>query len=314
MYSRWVFCCADSCYGYDRMLTLKKIDTKNNMIEPDDPTQSSPLLLRLQAIDGSLTKSEAVIAQWLGRNEATLGLETGATIAAKTGVSEITVSRFLRRLGYRGMAALREDLLTRGTAQLNGSDLYLRLLDGEIGTLIRRDAEAVLAIGTQVARPEWDQAIEAIHSADEVYVTGFQTVRGAAEDFSRRLTIIRNRVTFLVAHDSGLAEWLPGSPVKRCLILIDTVPYAREAESIVRLARSAGITVVVITEELNTWAAAHTPFVFFVVSKVHAYVESSGPLASLLSLVVHSIAARDPETAKARLAAWPALLRELGLF
>ncbi len=72
--------------------------------------------------------------------------------------------------------------------------------------------------------------------------------------------------------------------------------------------------VVVITEELNTWAAAYTPLVFFVVSKVHAYVESSGPLASLLSLVTHSVAARDPETAKARLAAWPALLRELGLF
>ncbi|MEO8242708.1 MAG: MurR/RpiR family transcriptional regulator [bacterium] len=284
------------------------------MNDSDGPTPVSPLLLRLKAAEGDLTKSEAVLAQWFGRNESTLGLETGATIAAKTGVSEITVSRFLRRLGYRGMAALREDLQTRGTAQLNGSEFYLRLLDGELGTLIRRDAEAVLAIGTQVARPEWEQAIEAIHSADAVYVTGFQTVRGAAEDFRRRLAIIRDHVTFVAAHDSGLAEWLPGRHANRCLILIDTVPYARETEPIVRLAKTAGMKVVVITEELNTWAAAYTPLVFFVVSKVHAYVESSGPLASLLSLVTHSVAARDPETAKARLAAWPTLLRELGLF
>jgi len=54
--------------------------------------------------------------------------------------------------------------------------------------------------------------------------------------------------------------------------------------------------------------------VFFVSSKAHAYVESSGPLASLLSLVTHSVAAQDPARAKARLAAWPALLRELALF
>lgn len=284
------------------------------MTQSANPATPSPLLLRLQAVEGELTKSEAVIAQWLSRNEATLGLETGATIAAKTGVSEITVSRFLRRLGYRGIAALKEDLQARGAAQLSGSDLYLRLLDGEMGTLIRRDAEAVLAIGTQVARPEWAAAMAAIHAADEVFVTGFQTVKGAAEDFSRRLSIIRDGVRFVTAHDSGLAEWLPGPARQRCLILIDTVPYAREAEPVVRMAVAAGMQVIVVTEELNTWAAAHTPFVFFVVSKVHAYVESSGPLASLLSLITHSVAARDPVSAKARLAAWPALLRELNLF
>ncbi|MFT4151503.1 MAG: MurR/RpiR family transcriptional regulator [Paracoccaceae bacterium] len=284
------------------------------MNDSAEPASPSPLVLRLQAIEGELTKSEAVIAQWLTRNEAVLGLETGATIAAKTGVSEITVSRFLRRLGYRGIAALKEEFQARGAVQLSGGDLYLRLLDGEMGTLIRRDAEAVLAIGTQVARPEWGQAMAAIHAADEVFVTGFQTVKGAAEDFSRRLSIIRDGVRFVTAHDSGLAEWLPGRPQGRCLILIDTVPYAREAEPVVKLAVAAGMQVVVVTEELNTWAAAHTPFVFFVVSKVHAYVESSGPLASLLSLITHSVAACDPASARARLAAWPALLRELNLF
>lgn len=284
------------------------------MMETEKPLPPSPLRLRLQAVGGELTKSEAVIAQWLTLNEATLGLETGATIAARTGVSEITVSRFLRRIGYRGMAALKEDLQARGAAQLSGGDYYTQLPEGEVGALIRRDAEAVLAIGAQVTRPEWVLAIDAIHGADEVFVTGFQTVKGAAEDFSRRLSIIRDRVRFVAAHESGLAEWIPGRLSNCCLILIDTVPYAREAEPMVRLAALAGMKVIVITEELNTWAAAHTPLVFFVVSKVHAYVESSGPLASLLSVVTHSVAARDPEAAQARLAGWPALLRELGIF
>ncbi|PYF08168.1 RpiR family transcriptional regulator [Rhodobacter viridis] len=285
------------------------------MTDRSEPQSPSPLLLRLQAVEGSLTKSEAVLAQWLTRNEAALGLETGATIAAKTGVSEITVSRFLRRLGYRGMAALKEDLLERGAAQLPGADLGLRLLDGEMGTLIRRDAEAVLALAAQVARPEWAEAVAAIHAADGVFVTGFQTVKGAAADFARRLSILRDRVRFVAAHDSGLAEWLAPDPAEtRCLILIDIIPYAREAEPLVRLARAQGMAVVVLTDELNTWAAALTPHVFFVSSKAHAYVESSGPLASLLSLVTHSVAAQDPARAKARLAAWPALLRELALF
>ena len=72
--------------------------------------EDSPLAARLRSISGGLTKSEAIIAQWLILNEATLGLETGASIAAKTGVSEITVSRFLKRAGYKGLAGLKEDL------------------------------------------------------------------------------------------------------------------------------------------------------------------------------------------------------------
>ncbi|GAB1363046.1 MurR/RpiR family transcriptional regulator [Rhodobacter sp.] len=284
------------------------------MIDNLKAPELSPLAVRINAVDGVLTRSETVLAQWLRLNEAALAMETGATIAAKTGLSEITVSRFLRRLGYKGITALKEDLRDGASARLGGSDLYLRLMDSELGTLIRRDAEAVLAIGNQIARPEWQEAVAAIHAADEVFVTGFQTVKGAAEDFSRRLAIIRPGVRFLAAHESGLAEWITAPAAQGCLILIDTVPYAREAEAIVRLARRSGMAVVVITEELNTWAAAHTPFVFFVVNEVRAYVESSGPLVSLLSVLIHAVAAQSPETAKARLAAWPGLLRELNLF
>jgi DNA-binding MurR/RpiR family transcriptional regulator len=55
----------------------------------DLPTQpeESPLAARLRSISGGLTKSEAVIAQWLVLNEATLGLESGSSVAAKTGVA-----------------------------------------------------------------------------------------------------------------------------------------------------------------------------------------------------------------------------------
>jgi DNA-binding MurR/RpiR family transcriptional regulator len=278
------------------------------------PSTASPLGRRLQSIEGQLTKSEAVVAQWLSRNEAGLGPETGASIATKTGVSEITVSRFLRRLGYQGLSALKEDMQSAGTAQIAVSEMYLRLLDGEIGTLIRRDAEAMLAIASQVSRPEWEAAVTVIQKADDLFVTGFQSVKGVAEDFTRRLSIVRDQVNFLSAHDAGLAEWITKSDRRRCLILIDTVPYAREAEPIVKLAVAAGMDVVVVTDELNTWAATHSPFVFFVTSKIGTFVESTGPLASILNLITHAVAALDPEGSRKRLAAWYDVLRELGLF
>ncbi|MCU0827439.1 MAG: MurR/RpiR family transcriptional regulator [Tabrizicola sp.] len=279
---------------------------------PSESTDLSPLKLRLQAIDGDLTRSEAMLAQWLTLNEAVIGLETGASIAAKTRVSEITVSRFLRRLGYKGLSALKAELQSSAAASLPTVS-SIRLLDGETGDLIRRDAEAVLALSDQVARPEWVQAIAAIQQASHVYVTGFQTVRGVAEDFARRLAIVRSAVQFLSPHDGGLAEWI-AAPPGALMFLVDTIPYAREAEPVVAQASRSGMVVVVATDELNTWAAAHTPFVFHVAAKSGAFVESTGPLASLLNLVTHAVAALDPERAKARLNVWPGLIRDLQLF
>lgn len=274
----------------------------------------SPIVLRLEAISSTLTKSEEVLGQWLTMNASGLSIETGASIAARTGLSEITVSRFLRRLGYRGLAGLKEEMRAWEATQGAGVDTYIRLLEGEMASLIRRDAEAVLALSAQVARPEWARAVDALHQADEVFVTGFQSVKGAAEDFCRRLMIVRERVRFLSAQDTGLAEWLSVHDGRRCLLLIDTVPYAQEAERIVQLAREGGMSVVVVTDELNTWAIKNTDLVFFVTSKVGTFVESTGPLASLLNLMLHAVAERDPENAKRRLAAWPGILRRLALF
>ena len=64
------------------------------MTDPVPADEEPPLIARLRAILPELTKSEARIAQWLMLNLASAGMETGASIAAKTGVSEITVSRF----------------------------------------------------------------------------------------------------------------------------------------------------------------------------------------------------------------------------
>jgi DNA-binding MurR/RpiR family transcriptional regulator len=277
-----------------------------------------PISARLQAVEGKLTHSDERIATWLRLNEATLALETGASIAAKTGVSEITVSRFLRRIGFRGMAELKAELGSpAANLQIHAVERFMRLLDGELGALLKRDADAILGLGAQIARPEWGQAIDIIDRADEVFVTGFQTVRGLAEDFARRLGIVRGSVRFLSAHDGGLVEWVPSrrrGDEAKALVLVDMLPYAREAEVVVRTARSLGIEVVVITDELNSWAGAHTPYVFHAATKAGAFLESTGPLATLLNLVTHAVAGRDPEKAHQRIASWPSVLRELGLY
>ncbi|MFA9230721.1 MAG: MurR/RpiR family transcriptional regulator [Microgenomates group bacterium] len=285
---------------------------------PPEPFDGSPLAARLRGLSGDLTKSEAIIAQWLTLNEATLGLETGASVAAKTGVSEITVSRFLKRAGFKGLQGLKEDLQAELVhAHISPGERYFRLLEGEIGAILKRDAEAVLTLAQEVDKPVWPLAIDAIASADEVFVVGFQTVRGIAEDFTRRLSIVRGSVRFLSPHDGGLVEWIPSfrrADEKRCLVLVDMAPYAREALPIVQAARRLGIAVVVVTDELNTWAVRETPFVFHVTTKVDAFLESTGPMTTLMNVFIHAVAEKAPEKARKRIKDWPPIMRDLKIY
>lgn len=284
---------------------------------PSQPGES-PLAARLRSISGGLTKSDAIIAQWLVLNEATLGLESGASVAAKTGVSEITVSRFLKRAGFKGLQGLKEDLQAALVhAHVSPSDRYFRLLDGEIGAILKRDADAVLALAQEVEKPAWSRAIDAVAAADEVFVLGFQTIRGIAEDFARRLSIVRGSVRLLSPHDGGLVEWIPSfrrAEEKRCLVMIDMAPYAREALPILQTARHMGMEVVVVTDELNTWASAETPFVFHVTTKVDAFLESTGPMTTLMNVMIHEVAGRAPDKARKRIKDWPPIMRGLGLY
>ncbi|WP_134681791.1 MurR/RpiR family transcriptional regulator [Paracoccus ravus] len=288
------------------------------MTKPTEPLPASRFSARLHEILPMLSKSEARIAQFLLLNQSDLGDETGASVASKSGVSQITVSRFLRRIGYKGISALRDELRAdRVEAQVSGKDRQLSLLPGDLSGIIAREAEAVIGLAAQLSRPEWAIAIQALCQRDIVYVAGFQTIRGLSEDFARRLGITRGMVQMLSPHDTGLSEWIshPGE-VRRSavLVLVDIVPYARDAAALARICKRKGIDLIVVSDEFNNWAYAETPLVFHAATKAGAFLESTGPLASLLNLMLHCVASGNPEQTRHRLEAWPGLFKEFDLY
>ena len=60
----------------------------------------------------SLTKSEKAVANYMLAHLKSLPYETAASIADSAGVSPMTVSRFLRGLGYKALSELKAQLRT----------------------------------------------------------------------------------------------------------------------------------------------------------------------------------------------------------
>ncbi len=281
----------------------------------NDSQNNLPLPKRLEAILPDLGRAEAKIARILLNSEATAVFETGASLARKAEVSEITVSRLLRRLGFRGMKGLREAQREQvSTHALEIKERTANLLDGTLGAAIKREAEAVLELGAQIARPEWELSLDAIASAEDVYVTGFQMVRGLAEDFARRASIIRDRVRFISANDGAMAEWTMSPYGAGTLIIIDTLPYANSAETVAMLAKDKGMQIIYITDEANNAAYDHTDLVLHCKARNGLFIESVGGLGALMAFLLHALAERNPVNVQQRLRDWDAMVGKLEIF
>ena len=276
---------------------------------------------KLRSALPDLPRLEAQVAQYMALNIGDLSFETGVSIAEKVGVSEVTVSRLLRRLKYQGMRGLkrelRDELFKR--EPIEKDDGEIPEVPDEMTRHMDLEYKALSEIYQQSASPMWSQLVQSIVEVDEVYVTGFQAVRGMAEDCARRLGMTRKNVRFLTAHDGMLTEWLNWGDDKseapsRCLILIDVVPYAREASILSKLCSKDGHSLVVFTDEMCHWAKNHTDMVVYASTRTGLIFESTVAIAAALNLMVNAVAGQYSTTLNERLDQWKTYTRTLKLF
>jgi len=268
-----------------------------------------------QSLPG-LPKQEAKVAQFILLNVQTIGPETGKSLAQRIGVSEITVGRLMRRLGYNGTKHLK-DLLREHFAIGGASISPSTDIDRKMSQVMEAELSAIRTVFQQTGNEHWDIAKKLIAKSERVFVTGFQSVRGLAEDFTRRLSIARPNVQYLSPHDGMLGEWLDSASRDRTnelLIIVDVVPYAGEGQELTKIAKQQGRSVVVVSDEFCHWSSKLADACLYAPSNTGLFLESTLGLNVTLALLVDSAAHASHASAKKRLSSWKKNARRLKLF
>ena len=121
---------------------------------------------RLMLAAESGTPSERMLAHYLASNLPSLPFETAATVAAKVGVSEASVGRFCRSIGYRHLkdlkSSLQVDLGER--AWLIGDrlqDFHQRSQKGnaELARALEREVAALVTVYELAATPDFTDPV-----------------------------------------------------------------------------------------------------------------------------------------------------------
>lgn len=280
---------------------------------------SATTIRKLQSLLPELTATEARIAHFIIGHIEQIPFETGSSLARKVSVSEISVSRFLRRAGYKSISGLKLELKVEAVNEKHFADdsktsdlpdIYAEVRENEIRSIERLFVEFKYA--------PWLELVQTAASAEQVFVTGFQALRGTAEDFSRRLALARDNVRFMSAHDDMLGEWLSfigdSRPKPYVLILIDGVPYANDGLKVAEIAKENGLKVIVISDEFCDWAHDVADHTMFAASGSGLFLESTVALTLILNVLVDAVARCNPDNSTLRLDRWQILMRRLNIF
>jgi DNA-binding MurR/RpiR family transcriptional regulator len=125
-----------------------------------------------------LTKSEKRIASYLRKNLDDCAFLSAAEVADRLGVSEATVVRFARNMGYGSYPSLREDLQENFRKRITHSSRLRSKLDDlrQAGDIFEKLTVSEIDYLTQaletVNRGQLHQAVELLKERDRIYVFG----------------------------------------------------------------------------------------------------------------------------------------------
>lgn len=262
----------------------------------------------IQSRSADLSTAEQAVAEHLAAHPEQLPFETAESIGKRLGVSAMTVGRTLKALGYQGLGDLRAEMRTempdarrapwvkRGAATAAQVPKNL-----ERARAMRAELEAVESVHALAETPRWQQAVEAIATADQVFVAGFQTERGLAIAFADQLAYVRPRVRYLSVASRAFADLRTEAGPKSCLLMVDCRRYSRWFRLLAQKAADLGVPLVLATDAYCRWASDLTPHALQVRTDSGRFWDNNAPISSLLNLLVEDVIERLGESVYAQL-------------
>lgn len=240
------------------------------------------------------TKAEKEIAHYMLMNFDQLAFETGASIAETVGVSQMTVGRFMRRLGYQRLNELKQDL----RQEIEGAPVLVsNRLDrlqatknqSRTGDNFELEVSALQSAYNLRNTATWEAAIGTLVGASKVHVVGFQTIKGVASSFATRLSYLRDNVYEQDGTDGTFSGIFAGNAQRGCIVLFEMRRYTQLSHTLLTVAARENIPIILICDSHCYWARDYTDLVFPLRTDTRLFWDSHVPYAYLSSLLLDDI-------------------------
>lgn len=229
---------------------------------------------------------------------------TAAELGRQAGISEPTVVRFAKALGYDGFPEMRQALAQEARQRIAKQARLLHAPSGAAATLVevaKNDIANIERVLGQVNEQSLARAVELLTTARHRILVGRGISQRMAQLLGYLLTIVGLPSISGEAADTTLQ--VANLDQDDLLVALSFHPYSKETVDAVDFARGRGVRVMAFTDRLDAPIAHAADQVFLVPGENLMYSHSVVAFSVLTNALVTAIAARNPDLALQRVRA-----------
>lgn len=258
---------------------------------------------RIRRAYGTLTAAEQEAAQFiLGHLTETL-VSTSAELAVLCGVSQPTLSRLYRKLGYANASAFRHDVRRTHQPGAPETDGAMRPDDDLAGVRLRADIDSLRRTFARLDTADVERAAALLVDARRVVVAGWRNGYPVALHLREQLVQLRPDVSAAPQPGQSVAEEIADLGPRDAAVLVGVRRRPEGFGRLVRALAEAGVPTVIIGDATVRAVSGDAPVLE---ADLNTQMLSSYTAAfSLAALLVDAVAARltavDPTRAGERI-------------
>ena len=257
---------------------------------------------RIRNLYSTFSKGQKKIANAILNDYDKAVYMTAAKLGSLVGVSESTVVRFANELGFDGYSefqrAVQELVRTKLTPNQRIEVTKQRLGTGDIlENVMESDISKIRYTLDRIDRATFYQAVEAILSAENIYVMGARSTESLALVLKYNLSLIFDNVKFIQPTSTAeVFEQMFSIGEKDVLIAFSFPRYSSKMVSAVKYANQNGANVVVFTDSEISPLAEYATSLITAQSDMASFMDSLvAPISIINAIIVEITRKREKE-------------------
>lgn len=262
-----------------------------------------------------LTKSNRLIAEYCLSHQSSVAFQSAADLASCIGVSDVSIIRFARALGYEGYIDLKrawQDELCRhvdaGNENVNPVVKFLtrKSYHRESANFSTMNAENIfcrmLHNTLSALTPELlDKIADLLCGSKGKYIVGIRTRSTAANAMATLLRMSLSDVTLITTEDYAAYMQLIDLTAEDCVAFITFGRFSGFESGLLKLVKEAGAKLIVITDKKASVAAQAADLLVFCEGDIDLPFYSSVATVALSECIASAVFERDWDATKQRI-------------
>jgi DNA-binding MurR/RpiR family transcriptional regulator len=262
-----------------------------------------PILQVLNGYADKLTKKEKRLSDFIRTHSNQAFLLKSKELALRANVSEATISRFVRKLGFASYMAFRDELARQAMENYSTSNRLMALSNQvEAGQhvlerIAEQDTDNLRQMPALVSEAKFDQAVESLCSANTIHALGLRSCFGLSYHFYFCLRFFLSNVSLLWSGTGDVPEKMLTAQKGDVVLAISFKRYTRGTVEMAKAIKPRVKTVISITDSELSPIAQLSDIFLIVPTSLPSFLESYTATLSLLNALIGGVALKKKEEA-----------------